>query len=54
MPQFHNIYIRLASGETLFAFTWRGDDVEFGIERARSEAPEFGYHDVVAVWAVPA
>jgi hypothetical protein len=43
------IWIELITGEIVKAFTW-GRDLQSGIDRARSEAREFGYANVAKVY----
>lgn len=44
------IWIELVTGEIIKAFTWSRDR-DSGIQRARTEAAEFGYSNVAKVYA---
>ena len=44
-----NVMIRTARGKVFRAFTWTRDAAS-GIERARTEAKEFGF-EVESIWA---
>lgn len=46
------IYMQLATGEIIKAFTWRGLP-ELGILRAKSAAHDRGLDGVLKVWATP-
>lgn len=46
------IYMQLATGEIIKAFTWRGIP-ELGILRAKSAASDRGLDGVLKVWAAP-